>query len=160
MPINFEVATAAKNIFAEKSPGVGVGYRFLHNLQQIAVLAANVDVSSAGPDREPGNHCAFNHRMRIVLKDQPVLTGARFAFVTIAQNVFRLRRLLGNGRPLQSSVESGAAATAQSRIFDLIDDRIRLHSERFAYGLVAVKLKIAVDVRSALSKALRHYAHL
>src|SRR5579863_7448095 len=49
-------------------------------------------------------------------------------------------------------------APAQSRVLDLIDDRVRLHGKRLPHGFVAVKLDIAVDVRSALSKALRNDA--
>jgi predicted TIM-barrel fold metal-dependent hydrolase len=45
MPINFEVAATAKNILAQKSPRVGVSNRLLHYLQQVAILASDVDVA-------------------------------------------------------------------------------------------------------------------
>ena len=51
VPINVEVASAAENVFAEKSLGIGIGNRLLHDLQQIAVLAANVDVASLSTRR-------------------------------------------------------------------------------------------------------------
>src|SRR5579872_111583 len=96
MPVHFEVTAAAENVFAGESLGVGVGNRLLHDIEQIAILAANVNVSGAGPDRKPGNHHAFNHRMRIVFEDEAVLAGAGFALIAIAQNIFRLCRSLRN----------------------------------------------------------------
>ena len=103
--------------------------------------------------RQPGDHHAFNHRVRIVLENQPVFAGPGLALVAIAQNVFRLGRLLGHERPLHPGRESRPAAPAQAGILDLIDDGVRLHAERLLHGLVAVKLEVAVDVGRTHAKA-------
>src|SRR5262249_10336306 len=65
----------------------------------------------------------------------------------------RLWGLLGNKRPLHPGREAGAAAPAQPRVLDLIDDRVWLHRERLLHSLVAVELKIAIEVRRALAEA-------
>src|SRR5690242_11255325 len=98
--------------------------------------------------------------MRIMLENQPVFAGAWLTLVPVAQNVFRLRRRLRHERPLQAGVESGAAAPSQSRVLDLVDDRLRLHGERFPRGFVAVEFEVPVNVRRALSKALRDHSYL
>src|SRR5205809_3551911 len=45
MPINFKIATGTEDIFAEKSFGVCIGNRLLRDLEQIPILATNVDVA-------------------------------------------------------------------------------------------------------------------
>ncbi len=133
--------------------GVGVANRFLHDLQQISVLAANVDVAALRAHGQRADHDAFDHRVRIVLENQAVFAGAGLALVAVAQHVFRLGRLLGHERPLHPGREPGAAAAAQAGILDLVDDGVRLHGERLLHGLVAVELEIAVDVGRTLAEA-------
>ena len=96
VPVDVEVLPAAENVLAQKTSRVSIGNRLLHNFQKIAILAANVDVSGLRAHGQPGNHHAFNHGMRIVLENQTVFAGARLALVAIAQNIFRLGRLLGD----------------------------------------------------------------
>src|SRR5277367_5335133 len=45
VPVGLEVVAAAENVLPEKSSRVGIFDRFLHDLEQVSVLAANVDVS-------------------------------------------------------------------------------------------------------------------
>ena len=52
MPVDLEIVAAAENVLAQKSARVGVGDRLLHNLQQISVLAADVDVSGVRAGRQ------------------------------------------------------------------------------------------------------------
>src|SRR5262249_60946913 len=89
-----------------------------------------------------------------------VCARARFALVAITEDIFRLGGLLRNERPLHARVESRAAPAAQSRVLHLVDDRVRLHAERFFDSLVAVEFEIAVDVGGALTKALRNHLYL
>jgi hypothetical protein len=53
-----------------------------------------------------------------------------------------------------SGREACAAAPAKVRGLDLVDDAIRLHLKRLLHSLVAVEFQVAVDVRSAFTKAL------
>jgi hypothetical protein len=122
-------------------------------IEKITVFAADVDVAALRAHGQRADHDAFDHRVRIVLEDQAVFAGAGFAFVAVAQNIFRLGRLLGDERPLHAGGESGAAAAAQAGILDLVDDGVRLHGERLLHGLVAVEFEIAVEVRRTLAEA-------
>src|ERR1700757_719228 len=96
MPVNVEIASAAENVLAQKSLRVGVLDRLLHDVRQIAVFAANVDVSAVRADGQTGNDYAFDHRMRIVLENQTVFASAGLALVSVAEHVLRLGRLLGD----------------------------------------------------------------
>src|SRR5271166_5801833 len=96
MPINLEVVAAAENVLAQKSASIGVFDRLLHDLRKITVLPANVDVSGMCARGNSRDHDSFNDRVRIMLENQAVFTSAGLALIAIAQNVFRLRRLLGH----------------------------------------------------------------
>src|SRR5450759_5276673 len=98
--------------------------------------------------------------MWIVFENQAVLAGAGLALISVAEHIFRLGRLFRNKRPLHSRAETGATASAQAGILDLIDDGVRLQGESFLHGFVAVQLEIAIDIRRALTKALRDHAYL
>ena len=88
-----------------------------------------------------------------MLENQPVFAGAGLALIAVAQNVFRLGRLLGHERPLHPGRESRAAAPAQAGILHLINNGVRLHGERLLHGFVAVEFEVAVDVGRAQAKA-------
>ena len=53
VPINVEVTPAAENILAEKPFGIGVANRLLHDDREIAIFAANIDVSAGAPTAKP-----------------------------------------------------------------------------------------------------------
>ena len=74
--------------------------------------------------------------VRVALDDDPVLVGAGLALVGVHAQVARLRVVLGQEAPLHPGREAGAAAAAQVRLLDLLDDRPRArilsHSPSFA----------------------------
>src|SRR5208283_2952244 len=107
---------------ADDAAGVGVGYRFLHDLDQVTVLAAQVDVTRLGADGERRDHDAFNDSMRIMLEDQAVLARSGFALIAVAQHILWLGRLLGHKRPFQTGRKSRAAAATQVRRLYFVDD--------------------------------------
>ena len=104
--------------------------------------------------RQARDHHAFDHGMRIVLENQPVFAGAGLAFVAVAQNVFRLGRLLGHERPLQSGAETRAATPAQAGILDLVDDAVRPHAQGLLHRLVAVQLQVAINIGRTQAESL------
>ena len=160
VPINVQIVSAAENILAKKSLGVGVFDRLLHDDRQIAILAAYVDISGMRTDRDGGNHDAFDDRVRIVFENQAVLAGSGLALVAVAEHIFRFGRLLRHKRPLHPRAEPGATSSAQARVLHLGNDRVRAHAQSLLHGLIAVQLEIAIDLRSALTKALRDHAYL
>src|ERR1022692_3230703 len=96
MPINIQIASTAKDVLAKEALCVGIFDRLLHDDRQVAILAANVDVSGIGAHREGCNHHTFDHRMGIVLENQAVFTGSGLTFVAVAQNILGLGGLFGN----------------------------------------------------------------
>ena len=153
MPVNIEVIAAAENILAQEPACVGVGNRLLHDLQQIAVLATDVDVTGVRSDGDGGDHHAFDHSMRIVFEDQAVFAGAGFAFIPVAQDIFWFGRLPGHERPLHPGAETRAATPAQAGVFHLIDHSVRAHGQGLLHGLIAVQREVAVEIGCPLAKA-------
>ena len=160
MPINIQIVSAAEDVLAEEALRVGVLDGLLHDHRQVAILTADVDVSRMRTDGERGDHDTFNDRVRIMFENQAVFAGARLALVAVAEHIFRLGRLLRDKGPLHSRTESGAAPSAQAGVLHLIDDRVRAHAHSLLHGFVAVELEIALDIGSALTKALRDHAYL
>ena len=63
---DLEFAFGAEDILAQKSAIVGIGDGALHDFQEIAVLAAQIDEAHFRTDSEAGNNGAFNNGVRIV----------------------------------------------------------------------------------------------
>ena len=126
---DIEIQIAAKNLLAQEALGVSVIDGFFHDLEQVAILAAQIDKAHFGADRQACDDDPFNYRVGIILEDQAVLAGARLAFISIDQDVLWFRRLLGNKRPLHPGREAGAPASAQVRGFHLGDDSFRAQSD-------------------------------
>ncbi len=157
MPIDVELASAAENVFTQKAARIGISQRLAHDVHQVAVFAANVNVACLRTHRQAGNHHAFDHRMRIMFEDQAVFAGAGLALIAVDQHILRLVRFFGYERPLHASGEAGTAAPAQVRGFDLVDDVVRLHLERLLHGFIAVQLQITVKAGSAFTEAVRDH---
>src|SRR5437764_13824807 len=96
MPVNIEIFSAAEDVFAKIAFGVSIGEGFAHNVYQIAVFAANIDIAHLRAYRQSGDDYTFNDGMRIMLQDQAIFAGPEFAFISIDQYVFCLVGLFGN----------------------------------------------------------------
>src|SRR5256885_6197011 len=81
--VAIEMEIAPPQILAEVTAIVGLGDRLVHDVDQVAILAANVDVSGVCADREPCNENALDQLVRIVLDENAVLAGTRLALVPI-----------------------------------------------------------------------------
>ena len=160
MPVDIQVATAAENILADKSLRVGVADRLLHDHGKIPVLAANVDVPALCAHSQSADHDTLDHRVRIVLENQPVFARAGFALIAVAQNILRLGRLLGHERPLHPGREARPPAPTQPRTLDLINYGVWFHGERLLHGLIAVQFEIPVDIRRTQAEAPGDHLHL
>src|SRR5437764_8403960 len=90
-----------------------------------------------------------------MFQNQAVFAGPGLALVSVDQDVFGLVRLFGNESPFHAGREAGATASAKTGSLDFIDDFVRLHLERLLDGLVAIKFKMAIEIRSAFAKTLR-----
>ena len=79
-------------------------------------------IAAGGPDGEGGDGHALDEHERIAFHDHAVGVGAAVAFVGVADDVFLVARRLEHGAPLDAGGETRAAAPAQARIGDLLDD--------------------------------------
>ncbi len=143
-----EIHIAAEDVLAQKALGIGVVDGFLHDLEQVAILAAQVDEAHLGADGQAGDDDALDHGVGIVLEDQAVFAGAGFALISVDQDVFRFRGLLGDERPFHPGREAGAAAAAQVGGLHLSDDAFRAQFDGLACGFVSVQLEVLIDRRS------------
>ena len=75
---------------------VGVGDGLFDDLQQVAVLAAEIDEAQLGADGEPGDHGAFDDGMRVFEEDDMVLAGAGLGLVAVDEDVLGLFGDLGD----------------------------------------------------------------
>ena len=108
-------ARHAEDVLAEEALGVGVGDGLLHDVEQVAVLAAQVDEAHLRADGEAGDHGALDDGVRVFEEEDVVLAGAGLGLVAVDQDVLWLRRGLGDEAPLHAGGEARAAASAQAR---------------------------------------------
>ena len=82
--------------------------------------------------------------MRIALHQQVIFERARLALVGVADDVARFDLLIDE-LPLHAGRKPGAAAAAQTRRFDELDDLVGLLAERCLQRVVAAVLQIEVE---------------
>src|SRR5262249_14014155 len=71
-----------------------------------------------------GEQRALDQEMRIMPHDLAVLAGAGLRLVRVDDEIGRPRIALGHERPLQPGRKTRAAAPAQTRRLDLVDDAV------------------------------------
>ena len=110
------------------------------------IFAAQVDEATACTDRERGNQHALDQAIRIAFHGHTIGEGAGIAFVGIADDVFLRRGLVGHGLPLDAARKRRAAATAQARFGDCLDDVCRRHGEGAFESVPAAVRAIVIEV--------------
>ena len=90
------------------------------------------DVGGLGPDRERGDGQPFEHPVRIVAQQRPVLERARLTLGGVAHREPPARPRLADARPLPPGREPAAASPPQPAVGDLADDGVLadLHRRR------------------------------
>src|ERR1700751_2651898 len=88
--------------------------------------------------------------MRISFHQLAVFEGAGLAFVGVADEIAR-SDVSRDEAPLRARWESGAAAAAQARRLDDVDDLVWRHRECLLQGFIAAAPPVAVEAR-----AVRH----
>ncbi len=114
MGVNLAGEVRVENILAQQSGGAGFGKRPIHDVDQVFVFAARIDVVRLRAERVGGDDHAFDQHVRIALHQVAIFESAGFGFVGVADYVLRLRRILGNESPLHPGRKTRAAATAQA----------------------------------------------
>src|SRR5690606_21426396 len=97
-------------------------------LQRLAFadeLAPDVDIGGIRTHGEARDQRTLDQRVRIVAHDFAVLTGRRFGFIGVDDQIRGTAvRLFGHKGPFHPGREARAAATAQTRGLDLINDLV------------------------------------
>jgi hypothetical protein len=94
-----------------------------------AILIAKVEIGVVGFDRMAGNHDAFDQLMWILLHQDSIVEGSRFALIRVDTQINRTRMILGQERPLQAARKPRAATTTQASILDDVNDVDRSHAQ-------------------------------
>src|SRR5690606_11849591 len=122
---DLEVVARAAGVAADQARVVRLVDRRLQDLRLAHVFAADVDVAVGRAHADAGEQAALDQLVRIVAHDLPVLAGAGLALVGVDHEVDRAAvGLLGHERHLEPGREAGAAAPAQPRLLDLLDDPV------------------------------------
>ncbi len=149
-----EVAVAAEDVRSQVARLIRFGDRGVEDVGLEVVLAADEDEGVAGVGGEGGDRDPLDQLVRVALHQLAVLEGAGLGLVGVAAEVlghFAARQEGG----LFAHREAGAAAPAQARVFELLEDLVLLH---LAVGLLqrrvaADQALVALRVRSAGSSA-------
>src|SRR6266851_2192660 len=142
-----KIEARAEDIVAQVVARIRFVESGLHDVEDVAIFAANVDEAFRRAYRASRNDDAFDHLVRVHLHQWTVFAGAGLGFICVADDIFLLRRSLGNKRPLHAGGEARAAAPAEVRFLDFVDDRLWRHFlERFFQSLVAVVLQIHIEL--------------
>ena len=123
--------------------------RRLELLEQVAVLAAQVQEPAARADRIGGDRHAVEQQVRVAGEQHAVLERAGLTLVGVADDVALESRRVPAGLPLDARGEAGAAAAAQVRTLHLLERRDR------ALCCADVGLAPGPLVRRALAPSLR-----
>ena len=117
-----KIISSAAGVSADQTGLVGLVYGRLHVGWLIVELAANVNVCSSCAHSAASNQTALDKLVRIVSHDFSVLAGAWLALVGVYDQILwsTVGRLVHEA-PLEAAGEAGAAATSQTRHFDLVD---------------------------------------
>ena len=132
--------------FAEQAVFVGLVDGLADALDGKRVFGAAVDDAFVRADGAGADGHPFDDALRIAFQLGAVHEGARVAFVGVAHDVLLVAGGLFAELPFQAGGEAGAAAAADARLLDLIDDLIGGHlGERLGEGGPSVHGDVFVD---------------
>src|SRR5579859_2531141 len=150
------IETGIENVFAEVAALIRLADGFFHEVENVAIFAANINEAAIGADGAARNDHAFDQLVRVHFHQRPILARARLGFIRVADDVFRFRRIFWHERPLHAGGEARAAASAKAGLFYFVDDGFRRHLlERFFERTVAAVFQIDVDLAGILDAPAR-----
>jgi hypothetical protein len=150
MQVDLAIEARAENVLAEESRLPRILDRLLHRREQVIELPANVDVGGFRSDCVAADQATLHEQVGIAFHQQVILEGARLALVGVADDVFRLRRLLVDELPLEAGREPRATASAKTGLLHVLDHRLGRHLQgllqTFVSGLI---LDVVIESRAA-----------
>ena len=129
--------------------------RGAHDLELVEVFAADVDEHALRSDSMSRDQTAFDQPVRREPHHVAILVRAGLRLVGVHDEVHGLSRVLGEERGLAPHREAGAAASAQGRVRDLVDYRLRLERPRLRKRLVAAHRAVLVETGQVVLRGAR-----
>eukprot|EP00227_Mantoniella_beaufortii_P011202 CAMPEP_0197590548 /NCGR_PEP_ID=MMETSP1326-20131121/11475_1 /TAXON_ID=1155430 /ORGANISM="Genus nov. species nov., Strain RCC2288" /LENGTH=441 /DNA_ID=CAMNT_0043155651 /DNA_START=195 /DNA_END=1517 /DNA_ORIENTATION=- len=126
--VDVEVDAAPARVLAQEPRGVRLVACPLQGEALVDVLPADVDVARARAHGGARDQAPLDQLVRVVPHDFAVLARAGLGLVGVDDQVGRTAvRYLWHEGPLEAGGEAGAAAPAQARRLDFVDDPVRAH---------------------------------
>ena len=145
--LEIEVKAGSQDVLSQQAVFLGLVDGDVQAVDGQRILGPAVDVPLVGADGLGGDDHAFQNGVGIGLQDAAVHEGAGIAFVGVAQDIFDVARRGGGELPFHSRGETGAAAAAQTRIEDLLDDLLRRHLRQgLGHAGVTVPGDVLIDL--------------
>src|ERR1035437_2861085 len=145
--VEIEIETRALDVLAEPALFVGLGEGLLHHFDEVAILAADIDVAGVRIHRQAGNQHALDQLVGIVFDQHAILAGAGLTLVAVDHDVLGLGRGARHEAPLHAGRETRAAAPAEIGNLHLGDDLFGFHLRGLEEGLVAFGGQVGIDGR-------------
>ncbi len=121
--VQVEVDARPQDVLAQEPGRIGLRERGLEPRYRLAEeFTAYVVVADRRGHRVAADRHALDDRVRVVAQDVPVMAGAGLGLVGIADDVFLRRRAARHEAPFHAGRKGRAAASAQARGLDLVDD--------------------------------------
>ena len=143
--LQVELMRRAGNAAAEHARPAGGHDRLVERSDRVGIFGADVDEALRRADGDAGDRHPLDQHEGIAFHDHAVGEGAAVALVSIADDVFPVGERVGNGLPLDPGREAGAAAAAQSRLGDLLDDCRGSHRQRPLQAGIAAMSAVIVE---------------
>ena len=147
MHVDLAVEAGAEDVLAEEAFIMRLCDGLFQNLRREGEFFAHVDVGKLGTHSEAGNRHAFDQLMRILMHDVPVLEGAGFGFVRVADQIDWLGIRGRNEAPLYTGRETCTPTATQAAGFDLVGDGAAIHGERLFELLIPAIFQVTFDGR-------------
>ena len=143
--VDFQIIAGPLDIAAQEAAFAGFLKGFEHDFRGDGKFFAHVDISLMSPHCVAGDDHSFNELVGILVDNVAVLERAWFGFVTVANQVNRLRVVRRNEGPFHAGGEPRAATAAKTGFFHLVNDGPGLHAERLFQFFITAVGQIAVN---------------
>ena len=141
--LQIEVEAGPQDILPQEPVFLGLGNGDVQAVDRQRIFRPAIDVALMGADRLGGDDHPFQNRVGVRFQDAAVHEGARIPFVGVAENILHVSRRSGGKFPFHARGEPRAAAAAQTRDQDLLNDLIRRH---FGQGLDHAGIAVPGDI--------------
>ncbi|GFO81984.1 MAG: hypothetical protein A49_16110 [Methyloceanibacter sp.] len=136
------------HVGAEEPGRTGRVDRGTQRLDRVGIFGTDIDIAVGGAHGDARDGHALDKHEGVALHDHAIRERSAIAFVRVADDIFLLRRGIGDGAPLDPGGEARAAASAKARSQHLLDDRVgpRLDGP-FQAGIAAMRLIVLQRTR-------------